>query len=570
MDTRKANGVFYTPPALVRYIVSKTLGPMLAETPASSRRPRILDPACGDGAFLVEAFRYLQLQAATGSARSASSVFLKQIFGVDIDATALATARQRLVRLAAVAEEGDRLLPSTRMDMESRVERQLRQGDALLAFDDMQLPEVPLAEGCRPLAWTREFPEVFANSEAGFDVIVGNPPYVNIRRLTRTRGDAVKTYLRSRYACARGAYDVYVLFVERAFQLLRPGGYCGLVVPNKIAAADYARACRSLLLQRASLQEILDVSEMQAFPDAGVYPYVIIWRKEPPRRVHQVVFSQARSPASLSRPKVTLRVRQDALCAETGFPLEPSLDVETRVPSLPLAEIADLHSGTTGFVAQQVAQSLAEREDFEGADAFEFIVSGNIDRYRVRTGDVRYMKRDFRRPVLAADCGLLSSNKRQLYRGPKIVVAGMTRRLEAAWDAGGLSLGVQVYAAQPRQDPWFILGLLNSKLISYLYRLRFPAKHLAGGFLAINKRQLGQLPIRAVAPGSNREREQRSRVVRCVRRLTKLHVRRLNDQGSSRCQREITRTDREIDQLVYQLYALTPTEIERVETAFAA
>jgi methylase of polypeptide subunit release factors len=570
MDARKANGVFYTPPSLVRYIVRKTIGPVLAEVPASGTRPRILDPACGDGAFLVEVFRYLQEHAARRAAASEHTVLLEQVFGVDIDATALATARRGLIRMAAVAGEGDRRAAAAVSDLESLVERQLREGDALLSLNDTKPPQIPHDQGCRSFSWRAEFPAVFADSDGGFDAIVGNPPYVNIRRLTRTRGDAAKRYFRSRYACARGAYDMYVLFVERAFQLLRSGGYCGFVVPNKIAAAEYARACRSLLLRQASLQEIVDVSEMQAFPDAGVYPYVIIWRKEKPRQAHQVIFYQARSPASLSRPKVTLRIRQSALCADTGFPLEPSLDLESRVASIPLAEMADLHSGTTGFVAQQVAQSLAEREDFEGSDAFEFIVSGNIDRYEIRPGDVRYMKRVFRRPVLAANCGLLTSNKRQLYRSPKIVVAGMTRRLEAAWDAGGLSLGVQVYAARPQQDPWFVLGVLNSKLMSYLYRLRFPAKHLAGGFLAINKRQLGQLPMRSIDAVSAREREQHGQVVRRVRRLTTLYARRQGGNRSTRLNGEIARIDREIDQLIYQLYALTPTEIERVETAFAA
>ncbi|MFV1968245.1 MAG: Eco57I restriction-modification methylase domain-containing protein [Pirellulaceae bacterium] len=590
MDMRESNGVFYTPTFLVRYIVRKTVGPLLDEARSRDEAaPRVLDPACGDGAFLTEAYRFLLERNGKRSIASPKQgrrrdrtrdvghdIVLKRIFGVDIDGAALAMARERLLRITSdVAENPDGSSSSPNTARWKRVLRgQLRQGDALLDAEDLARGPMPFEEPQRPFSWHREFGDVFRSPSNGFDAIIGNPPYVNIRRLTRSRGAAVKRYLRERYDCARGAYDLYVLFLEKAFQLLRPGGRCGMVVPNKIAAADYARACRSLLLQRASIQEILDVSEMHAFPDAGVYPYVVIWRKQEPAPAHRVSFYRARTPGSLSRATPTLRIRQATLCAKTGFPLEPSLDVESRVLTRPLEKTADLHSGTTGFVAQQVAQSLAEREDFGGNDCFDFIVSGNIDRYQIRRGDVRYMKRVYRRPVLAADCDLLSSNKRQLFRGPKIVVAGMTRRLEAAWDAGGLSLGVQVYAAaQPQEDPWFVLGVLNSKLISHLFRLRFPAKHLAGGYLSINKGQLAQLPMRVIDKQSARETEYRRQIVRRVRRMVTLRSHPTDvtmSREQSRRDREFDRIDHETDTLVYQLYALTTAEIERVETAFAA
>ena len=82
----------------------------------------------------------------------------------------------------------------------------------------------------------------------------------------------------------------------------------------------------------------------------------------------------------------------------------------------------------------------------------------------------------------------------------------MSRRLEAAWDDRGLALGVQVFAASEIQvDPFYLLALLNSKLLSYLFATRFAAKRLSGGYFAINKGQLAKLPI-VVGTGAPAER----------------------------------------------------------------
>ena len=78
----------------------------------------------------------------------------------------------------------------------------------------------------------------------------------------------------------------------------------------------------------------------------------------------------------------------------------------------------------------------------------DFIVSGNIDRFVIRRGMVRFMKHEYHWPVLPTAHSGLTAGKLKLFRGRKIVVAGMSRRLEAALDERGLALGVQVYAGE--------------------------------------------------------------------------------------------------------------------------
>jgi hypothetical protein len=589
-SSRRARGAYFTPQPVVRYIVRQTLDPLLHA--ADPDRPlRILEPACGEGVFLVEAYRYLLAWSldryqknpdcyAVGPKRRLEKnkagewrltfeerkrILFASLFGLDQVANCVEAAKSALAKAAA---DGDLRRTDS---LAKRLGTNIRCGDALIGPDFRAKDEEHRTTS--PFSWEDSFRHVLNSPTGGFDAVIGNPPYVNIRVLTKSRGKVVKDYLKSHYRCACGSYDLYVLFLEKASQLLRTGGICGLIVPNRIATMDYARPCRSLLLERTTVTCITDISQCSAFPDAGVYPYIIIWKKQRPSRRHRIAVFHAGSTDDLACDRTTLHVRQADLSAENGLTIHGSLNVESRTTTRPLGELAELHSGTTGFAASKVAADLREQSTDRSKDRFDFIVSGNIDRYVVRLGDVRFMKRKFVRPVLPAKSACLTDRKRELFQDPKIVIAGMTRRLEAAYDPGGLALGVQVYAvAKPTEDTRYLLALLNSRLLSYLFRIRFQAKHLAGRYLAINKGPLERLPIRIVESADQRDRGRRKRLVELADAMQEMSQERPL-RNSERTEREsvfrqLESVDREIDGIVYQLYRLTDSEIETVESSF--
>jgi hypothetical protein len=321
-----------------------------------------------------------------------------------------------------------------------------------------------------------------------------------------------------------------VLFIERALQWLRPGGRCGLIVPNKWATLDYARPCRELLQEQATLDEVVDLSAHRVFRDASVYPHVLVFTK---------------------------RSAGDRQAGSTDMlMLGNSLPVESQAATLPLGSLVRLACGTPGYAAAKIGSLLAEAETAP-SPALPFITSGNIDRYMIRTGNVRYQGRVWRDPQMDMGGAALTKRQRQLFASPKIVIAGLTRRLEAAWDSRGLALGVQVFAATELQvDPFYLLALLNSKLLSYLFRTRFAAKRLGGGYLAINKGQLVRLPI-AVPPTNGHGR------VRLAERLVDL-----SKMLSATMPPSDVTWDSEIDRLVYQLYGLGTRQISAVERHF--
>jgi adenine-specific DNA-methyltransferase len=524
---QKASGVYYTPPQIVRSIVDWTLEPWL-DLPCAAdgdSPPRVLDLACGAGEFLVEVQRRLSACYGTQAAVGA-------VVGIDIDQKAAAAARKRL-----------------KAEYPDFSDSSIQAGDAL--DRDLLLP-------------------------GSFDLIVGNPPYVNIRQLAKSLCRKRIQSLRGQFRTARGNFDLYVLFIERAIELLRPGGRCGLIVPNKWATLDYARSCRELLLEQTTIERVVDLSDAGAFADASVYPHVLVFRKQPAKANHAIQFRGTH----ISRP---LYIAQRSLSA-AAIHLAPALDVESRAATQPLGDGAILACGTAGYTAARIATRLVDSDVATNDNLADFITSGNIDRYSIRLGHVRYLNRDYARPRLSLDIPELTPTKRRLFTGPKIVIAGMSRRLEAAWDDRGLALGVQVFACSDcRLDPFYLLALLNSKLLSYLFATRYAAKRLGGGYLAINKGQLARLPIRVFTGPSRAAERRRQRLSDMARELVgrdklaqQAPARRskIDDGGPSGAGAALSHpaaqnADAEIDQLVYQLYCLADAEIRRVEAHFA-
>lgn len=578
--TKKARGIYYTPRELVDYVISLTV--TAPETSPTRPSLTILDPACGSGAFLLGVYRRLLAwyhaayvkrlprsaahlyQTTSGewrlTLRERQRILLDHVYGVDLDVQAAEVAKRAL--LVKMNEEllfpveGERTF-ATPEALQVDLSNNIKCGNSLLGPDFRTQTRPTIGEqqslnSQQVFDWSTEFPQIFR--VGGFDAIVGNPPFVNVRQLAQSLNADVKNYLAANYQTARGNYDLYVLFVERSFHLLKTGGRCGLIVPNKIATLDYAAECRRLLLEQTSLDEIVDLGQANMFPQAGVYPYVIVWTKQPPSPTHHIRTRRIASPADCANDIGSTLIPQASLSPATGFAIHGTLDVESRVPTQPLGNRGTLHSGTTGFTAEKTSRTLQEWADVRETPHFEFIVSGNIDRYQIIPGNVRFIKRQFARPVLP-NSEQLTARKRRLYAATKIVIAGMTRRLEAAYDVQGLALGVQVYAVTDMQDdPRYILGLLNSKLLSHLFRLRFQAKRLAGGYLAINLAQLAKLPLRVLDLQQPSQRAKQQQVISLVESL-------LAQNAPS------APADQELDRLVYELYALTPDEITVVENS---
>lgn len=264
---RKAHGVYYTPRWMVRYIVKGSLGKAIAErTPEEVRRIRVLDPACGSGAFLVEAFRVLceywdsrqRPQTSNELLAIRRSVLQENIFGIDLDPQAVEITQLNLLLVALTTREQ---LPN--------LSRNIKVGNALLD------PKTrPLPSGTNNGGWMAPFDAAanFPFEAPGFDVVVMNPPYYDLQAHPYQQDVLRKVYPE----IASGHDDVLYYFLARAVELLGHRGHVGCVVARYWLDSLYAEKLRGHLLDASTVREVLDFRSFQPFgSDVGVNAAIV-------------------------------------------------------------------------------------------------------------------------------------------------------------------------------------------------------------------------------------------------------------------------------------------------------
>ncbi len=316
-EVKKAGGVFYTPKYIVDYIVEETVGRLLkGRTPAQADRLRLLDPACGSGSFLIQAYqrlldgyrdRYVAgdpekrtrgrrpvlYQAAGGEWRLTTAerkrILLNSIYGVDIDPQAVEVTKLSLLLKVLEGESGETLTNQIKLFQERALpdlSGNIRCGNSLIGADfyDGELPGLLDDEDryrINVFDWAREFPEVF--TDGGFDAVIGNPPYVRQEMLRD-----FKAYFQKHYRVYDGVADLYAYFIEKGVALLRPDGYFSYIVANKWLRAGYGRPLRNWL-KGQGIEEIVDFGDLPVFTGATVYSCIIRIRKETPSDTFGVV-----------------------------------------------------------------------------------------------------------------------------------------------------------------------------------------------------------------------------------------------------------------------------------------
>jgi hypothetical protein len=368
-------------------------------------------------------------------------------------------------------------------------------------------------------------PEWMFNIKDGFDVVIGNPPYVSA--VSMARGIEERRLLKQLYPLATGAYDYYILFLLRGIQLSN-GGY-SWIIPNKFLVAEYARQTRQYLIDSKGLQYSVDVSIFHIFESASVYPIVILGdvcnKRSDFKRYYLEKYED-----------LGLRKKKEVIIKEYGIKIvEAGLFV---------------CCGAAGFEAEILKSCV---RDGKCAKAIPFTVSGNIDRYTFNNINVRYMKHIFRSAyVVPNEC--ISESRREMWMTSKIIVAGMTKGIEATYVEEPLALGVGAYAITDFSgyNPLVILGILNSRFISHFCQNTFIDKHLSGGYLALNKGTIEQIPLPVIISEDDGEQ-----IKLCVDRIL---AAKKADPAS-----DTSALEAEIDHLVYKLYGLTDEEIAVVE-----
>jgi len=277
--------VHQTPDFISEYLVRTTLRPLLARR----KLPVVLDPACGAGAFPLKTFAHiLRARPPNLTLKQRQRVLLTSIHGVDIDAFGVELAKlSLLLALFSIRGAGTSPLPNAAVpDLSGNI----RCGNTLTEKQ---------------------------SARRSFDAVLVNPPFINIRAFTRGESRA----LAKRYACARGAYDLYVVFLEQGLRDLKAGGRLGSIVPSSWISWPFAKACRRMLLGETRIESITDISPLCVFSKTHVYPTILVCENAPSAKAHTIDVFEVFSPTDLLPGKRPTRLVQRALNARSGFRL---------------------------------------------------------------------------------------------------------------------------------------------------------------------------------------------------------------------------------------------------------
>jgi len=395
------------------------------------------------------------------------------------------------------------------------VKQQLREQSINVNFGDLDL-----SGNNQFMLWHTWYFDVF--TQGGFDIVIGNPPYVSAVNMARTENE--KKLYKSIFPQATGAYDLYVLFLLQGCMLSK--NVFTWIIPNKFLIADYAK--KTLVrLKQEGLYRSLDVSVFNVFKEASVYPIILNGSKI----------------CDLEFKVYNLEVYENLLLNKMVEQIAVTCDDTIESCGLKVC------SGATGFEAQRIKEFVTE---YQTSNTIPFTVSGNIDRYTYNNNDVRYMKDRYSSAYIFLDDSIAES-KKTMWIMPKIIVAGMTKVIEATYVDSPLAIGVGTYAIYDFNgiSPYYILGLLNSKYTSYYLRTKFKDKHLAGGYLAINKSTIEKLPFTLAEDHIQEEICQLAKDI--------LNSKTCNPHSDT------SELETKIDRLVYQVYNITEEEIIRTE-----
>jgi adenine-specific DNA-methyltransferase len=389
----------------------------------------------------------------------------------------------------------------------------------------------------------------------GFEAALANPPYVDSETMTRTQPEMRRLYA-SLFATAKGNWDLFVVFIEKGYDLLKPKGMISFIVPNKLLGAPYSEAIRKFMAKNC-LHEIRDYSRVRVFKDSDVYPIVFVAQKcEPCRDVRMSVMTDVETIDSAS--VILQAIFYKDISWSRYFTGDAAIQIDTKLLKFrPLEEFFSHISGAaTVAEAYELKEVLRDQDGPVGKLAKRLINTGTIDRY-CSLWDVyptRYLKGKYQRPVVFEDdIRQISTSRLSQARSKKIIIGGMTMELECFYDEGEYLAGKStVIILEDHKLPLkYILGILNSKLISYWYRNHFKAMTLAGGYLRIGQNQIRTIPI----PES--DEQSRKNLIALVDVV--LAAKRKNARADT------TQVEQQIDQQVYALYDLTEQEITLIE-----
>ncbi len=621
---RKKQGIFYTPEYITKFIVENTVGKYLEKNPDKLKTIKILDPACGSGAFLNQAHSFLlnqykvrdeEKQLELQKQGKATSLFdlswvendktilLNNLYGVDLSPESVEITKLALWLKTAKATE-----PLQNLD------NNIKCGNSLI--DD---PEIA---GDKAFNWNTEFKDIM--DEGGFDVIIGNPPYVYAREKISFNE---KEYFNSEYLSAEYQLNTFVLFIEKSIKLLKDKGLLGFIIPNSLLKIGSISKLRKYILDNTSVNIIVSLSGY-SFESVNVETVILVVQKNSKNSYVDVkkiesdtdIYSQESFSVNSSRWKTNQNYEFDIFSSDSDLKLISKIQTSSQT----LESLFNVKAGLQAYEKGK-GNPVQNEEDVRNRPYdFQTKVDENTHKYLEGKNISRYLIQGFSYWLKYGD-NLAAPRSFDIFCRPRILIREITNNQPYCFHASYveetfLNNRSIINVLDPQNDRQKLLNLLaiiNSKLASW-YFVKTNPKANRSMFPKLILRDLANFPITLPKNKINLDKVEKL-IIKISKLNTKLFTEkgRLNEIIVSKfklknktnlinfyqlgwngfiaelekqkvkldvseqdklnkwfnkvgkslldLEQEISDLDRQIDQFVYELYDLTKEEIKLIE-----
>ena len=596
-EVRKAGGVYYTPEYIVDHIVENTLGKLIAgKTPKEIEKIKIVDPACGSGSFLLGAFQYLLNYHAnyyhengfatkktkdnpltpfgTLSTAEKKKILLNNIYGVDIDANAVEVTKLSLL-LKCMEGETDASIKQQFNMFHERVlpdlDNNIKDGNSLVGTDfyDEQI-DLGYEKKIKPYSWKKGFPTVF--KQGGFDVLIGNPPYHSVKDMDTEQKD----YFYKKYQTGEGRFNLFSLFIEKAFDLLHNNGLFGFIIPNSFTANSQYQKLRKFILEHFKIGTIINFDD-GVFKDARVETLILTLAKESDKNqreknkfeiVYDIPIAHKMEGTKKTKPQL-----EYVNNIENVFSIKPEIKLNWS-KLFKLEEICDIKNGINpGNIADKIivdkktsnfCKKIADGKDIQRYEPVKW--RGQYVIYDVDF--VEKLRRDLAKKGISWTARIIKNEN--YFEQEKLVIQrirnlSLKQRLVLTYDQNGfyttINVGVILKNGKSPYDLKFILGILNSNFMNVYYASRFHNIQIKNEFLA-------ELPIPKLDLSNKKNKSNYDLIIAQVNTILELsenyHKEKIVSKQAQIKQR-VEYAQEKIEQIVYELYELSVEDIKMVE-----
>lgn len=444
--------------------------------------------------------------------------------------------------------------------------------------------------GDRAFSWKDEYPQIV--DSGGFNVVIGNPPYVRQEELGE-----FKPYFEANYDSYKGTADLLVYFFEKGIRLLQNRGYFGFIASNKFMRSDYGINLRKFLLKNCSIEQIIDFGELPVFQDASTFPCIFIFRKGQAQKNHEFLYCAVKN---LSFGNLASYVEKNGKMVEQSSLGEAAWTItasdshsiieKMNNQGIPLKEYTEqpLRGILTGFNEAFVIDEKTKLElisadpkskniihpTLRGKDIAPYgivdpklwiIVSKDgIDVPKEYPAIYKHLSKYQSELQKREDQGKFWYNLRpctyyEEFDKPKIIYGDISLRNRFTIDAKGYyPIKTCFIITNPNK---YLLALLNSRLFEFYMRQQFPTlgDPEKGGRILHGTTYMNKLPIKRTDKGNEQVFiEIVDRMLSLNERIAEIGEKMTDEQ--QRLEAEAKSTENEIDELIYKLYDLTDTE----------